>query len=83
MPLGIMLTGMVSKGSKRFADLCQPHGRMLEVVAELGAQQSSVSRWASGDRKPSASWRIKLHELYGIGLGEWEQEPDQTAGDAA
>jgi transcriptional regulator with XRE-family HTH domain len=73
---------MVSKGSKRFAELCKPHGRMLEVAAELGAQQSAVSRWASGDRTPSATWRLRIREAYGIDFAEWEQ-PAEAAGDAA
>lgn len=77
-----MLAAMVSKGSKRFAELCQPHGRMLEVATELGAQQSAVSRWASGDRTPSAPWRIKISERFGIDLADWDQAVE-AAGDAA
>jgi hypothetical protein len=74
---------MVSKGSKRFAELCKPHGSMLAVVEKLGAQQSAVSRWASGDRKPSAPWRIKIGEQYGIGFGDWDEAAEAEAGDAA
>lgn len=72
-----------SKGSKRFAELCQPHGQMLAVAAELDAQQSVVSRWASGNRKPSAPWRLKIREKYGIDFSEWDEPADVAAGDAA
>jgi hypothetical protein len=74
---------MVSKGSKRFAELCKPHGRMLAVVEELGAQQSAVSRWASGDRKPSAPWRLKIGAKYAIGFAEWDEVAEAETGDAA
>ena len=74
---------MVSKGSKRFAEICKPHGRMLAVVEELGARQSAVSRWASGDRKPSAPWRLKIGKRYKIGFAEWDEAVQAEAGDAA
>ena len=74
---------MVSKGSKRFAELCKPHGRMVQVATELGARQNLVSRWASGDRKPSAPWRIKIKAHYGIDLPEWDEAAPEAAGDAA
>lgn len=74
---------MVSKGSKRFAELCKPHGRMGQVAKELGAQQSLVSRWAAGVRTPSAPWRIKLEQQYGIPLADWDEAPPAETGSAA
>lgn len=74
---------MISKASRTFAELCKPHGRMQEVARELGAQQSLVSRWASGDRTPSAPWRVKIKARYGIDFPDWDEAAPEMPADGS
>lgn len=43
-----------------------------EIAAELGTQQSVVCRWLSGERKPLATFRVRLRELYQIDFESWD-----------
>jgi len=36
--------------------------------------QSSVSRWRSGEGKPSFKWRMRLKKRFRIGLCLWDEE---------
>jgi transcriptional regulator with XRE-family HTH domain len=45
--------------------------RGIYVAARVGVAVSTVSRWASGQRRPTASHRARLHECYGIPLESW------------
>ena len=42
--------------------------RML--ADELGVDQSSVAKWESGERRPSAPMLIRLMDLLGLGLSD-------------
>lgn len=73
---------MISKGSAALVAICKGLDRGQTAVAEaLGENQSLVSRWAAGDRTPSAQNRKKLQESYGIDLWSWD-EPDESSSDA-
>lgn len=44
-----------------------------EIAEKLGVDKSLVTRWRSGARKPTASQRRDLRELYGIPEEAWDE----------
>jgi len=53
------------------------------VAAELGADQSAVSRWRSGLRAPGSSARLELLRAYGIPVASWSVRPGGSASTAS
>lgn len=55
-----------------------------EVASAVGTNQSVVSRWERGERKPDPEKRAKLEDLYAIGWRLWDVEiAEEANGDAA
>ena len=50
-------------------------GLQSELAKMLGCTTALVGFWTSGARVPSADWRVRLHELFGILPGEWDLAP--------
>ena len=48
--------------------------RQARIAEEVDVDQSTVSRWLSGDRKPDSEMRALLEDLYGIGWRLWDEE---------
>lgn len=53
--------------------LLKPRGRLTayRVAKELRTDPEAVSRWARGESRPSAHFRIALERLYGIVAALW------------
>ena len=64
-----------SRGSVAFTAKMPDHGDQLKMAARLNEKQDQVSRWASGDRKPSIAARAKLETEVQIPWRWWDEPP--------
>ena len=60
------------------------HGAYKEFAERIGAGQDMVSKWLADKHKPSLTYRVKISELLGIGILDWDDEQSsEKSGDAA
>ncbi len=57
-------------------------GAYKDLSIELGVGQEVVSKWVAAKHRPSLAYRAKIHELYGIGIFEWDEELQGAEGAA-
>jgi transcriptional regulator with XRE-family HTH domain len=70
---------MISKGAAALARLCeQAEKGQVEIATRLGEHQSLVSRWAAGERVPSAQRRTKLEDALGIEWRSWDEPVEEA-----
>jgi len=55
------------------------HGDGKAMAERLGAPQDSVSRWASGARKPPPEVRALIQDKLGISWRAWDEPPPPTS----
>lgn len=72
----------MNAGAEQLAGLCGDYGAKAKVAAALGADQSLLTRWLAGERKPSGKYRTALKKLFEIPHEAWD-EPANAEGDAA
>lgn len=49
------------------------------IGARLGVTRIIVNHYRTGKNRPSIEKRRKLHDLYGIAIGDWDLAPQSTA----
>ncbi len=69
----------VSRGRRSLLAVLQ-RTTALEVAARCGVTQPTVSRWASGEKNPSAAARLRLAAAYGITPAAWDAVAAAVAG---
>lgn len=50
--------------------------RQVDVAKKLDVDQSAVSRWESGDTRPSRKYRKKLAKLYGCTVDDLQRQEE-------
>ena len=69
-----------SRGAQELANIVASGVDQNEVARACSTSESSVSRWLSGERKPTSENRAVLKKRYGIKLATWaEAEIEQAA----
>lgn len=69
----------MNRGAERLAELFPNHGDQKKIAKDVGTDQSVVSRWIRGERKPKVPQRAKLEDLYGIGWRLWDDDVADAA----
>jgi hypothetical protein len=76
---------MRSLASDRFAEVINSKGRggIVKAAEDIEAKgvpcdHTMVSRWASGDRKPSTGARFVIQALWEINPLDWELTSEKT-----
>lgn len=70
-------------GAQKLRLLIEPRGKQQALSELLGVDPGVVSRWAyktadGRGTRPNAANRIRLLELVGIGLSDWEKPETET-----
>lgn len=56
------------------------HLRQVDVAKRLNVDQAAVSKWETGETKPSRKYHKKLAKLYGVTVdGLFSEDGDQYA----
>lgn len=56
------------------------HLRQVDVAKRLNVDQAAVSKWETGETKPSRKYHKKLAKLYGVTVdGLFAEDGDQYA----
>ncbi len=58
------------------------HGAYKDFAESIGVGQEMVSKWLAAKHKPSLTYRVKMSELLGIGILEWDEAEDSVEGAA-
>jgi hypothetical protein len=71
------LGGSFSEGARQLWLRVQSEfdGKQVALAAALKADPGLVSRWLYGDRMPSLTWSVRIHEQMGIAPAEWGRAP--------
>lgn len=54
--------------------------QVSDVADLMGVDQSVVSRWVRGERRPDPRMRARLEDLYGIGWRLWDTDSAPATG---
>lgn len=63
-------------GSVRLTEALKERAAKAALAHAYGLTREVVSRWASGERKPTPPFRAKLQEDYKIHWQAWDLPPD-------
>jgi transcriptional regulator with XRE-family HTH domain len=61
-----------SEGSRRLLSLGKSQE---EIAAEIRVEQSTVSRWCAGDKRPGPNARARIAKAFGIPGDAWDRPP--------
>lgn len=68
----------ITKGTRALQAVIKERGQQASLAAELGVEPPTFSRWLSGERQPSTTYRAMLEERLGIDWRLWDEEVDES-----